>query len=346
MQKKKVLIAAGGTGGHIYPALALSKQLSLHSEFEVAFVGGNLAQNRYFDSSSLVHSISCGSFTSKNPFKLGLALGKIAKGLWQSHRLISTYRPDVAVGFGSYYTFPALLAALLNNVPVILHEANSVPGKVNRLLSRYVEVTGIHFPATAVQMKGKTALVGMPLRPGFKKGSVAVAEARAYFGLEDKPTLLIFGGSQGAEAINRTVMGLNLNFQFIHLTGPTKKVHYNGQKTCVKEFETRMDLAWAAADCAICRAGAGTISEAIEYEVPLLLIPFPRAADNHQELNADFMVDTVGGAEKLLERDLGLLPQKVEHWLSRLPELRQNIARYKQHKHETDLFSLIQEVIQ
>lgn len=366
-QKKKVLIAAGGTGGHIFPALALARQLSANANIEVVFAGGNLERNRYFDKSAYqFHSTACGAFSSKNPLKLMRSVGKIGQGLWQSHRAIAKIRPDLAVGFGSYYTFPALVAALLHRVPVVLHEANSIPGKVNRLLSRYALVTGIHFPDTAAFMPGKTAVVGMPLRPGFRKGSVTVEEARNYFGLApDKLTLLVFGGSQGAQAINNCVIkalcsSLNslMGLQVIHVTGhpeATSAIRYRYRewniRACVKDFETRMDLAWPAADFAISRAGAGTISEAIEYEVPVILVPFPRAADNHQELNADFMVKTVGGAEKLLERDLNerLLLHTIEDWTNngaaKVQAMRHRIAAYKIEKELKDLAGLIQEIL-
>lgn len=365
-QKKKVLIAAGGTGGHIFPALALARQLSANPNIEVVFTGGNLERNRYFDKSAFpFHSTSCGAFSSTNPLKLLRSFGKIGRGLWQSHRAISRIRPDLAVGFGSYYTFPALLAALLHRVPVVLHEANSIPGKVNRLLSRYALVTGIHFPDTASLIPGKTAVVGMPLRPGFKKGSVTVEEARRYFSLaQDKLTLLVFGGSQGAQAINDCVIkalcssihpSAGENLQVIHVTGDleaTSAIRYRYREwninACVKDFESRMDLAWQAADFAVARAGAGTISEAIEYEVPAILVPFPRAADNHQELNADFMVKTVGGAEKLIERDLDeqLLMRTIASWMGgKAQEMRQRIALYKKEKELKDLAGLIQEIL-
>lgn len=368
-QKKKVLIAAGGTGGHIFPALALARQLSANPNIEVVFAGGNLERNRYFDKGAYpFHSTTCGAFSSKNPLKVIRSLGKIGRGLWQSHRAIAKFRPDLAVGFGSYYTFPALLAALFHRVPVVLHEANSIPGKVNRLLSRYALVTGIHFPDTALHMLGKTTVVGMPLRPGFKKDSVSVEEARNYFGLDSsKLTLLVFGGSQGAQAINNCVIktlcscinpSVGENLQVIHVTGDpeaTSAIRYRYREwnisACVKDFESRMDLAWQAADFAIARAGAGTLSEAIEYEVPAILVPFPRAADNHQELNADFMVKTVGGAEKLLERDLDeqRLMHTIASWLAdgaaKAQEMKKRIATYKKEKELQDLAGLIQEIL-
>lgn len=368
-KKKKVLIAAGGTGGHIFPALALARQLSANPNIEVVFAGGNLDRNRYFDKSAYqFQSTACGAFSSRNPLKVIRSVGKIGRGLWQSHRAIAKFRPDLAVGFGSYYTFPALIAALLHRIPVVLHEANSIPGKVNRLLSRYALVTGIHFPDTALHMPGKTAVVGMPLRPGFKKNSVSVEEARNYFDLDPvKPTLLVFGGSQGAQAINNCVIkalcssinpSVGENLQVIHVTGhpeATSAIRYRyrewNRRACVKDFESRMDLAWQAADFVISRAGAGTISEAIEYEVPAILVPFPRAADNHQELNADFMVKTVGGAEKLLERDMDeqRLMRMIASWLddgaAKVKEMHRRIAAYKKEKELKDLAGLIQDIL-
>ena len=169
-------------------------------------------------------------------------------------------------------------------------------------------------------LTGKTYEVGLPLRPGYHKGACLPAQARAYFDLDASLfTILVFGGSQGAvnlnNLVNKAFTGhLTANkdkWQIIHLAGDATlaqllRVEYQkaGIKACVKPFETRMDLAWQAADISIARAGAGTIAEEMEFEVPGILVPYPYATDNHQDKNADFLVNTVGGAVKFGEAEL------------------------------------------
>jgi len=203
--KKRVLISVGGTGGHVFPAVALAGELmEKDQDIELLFVGGKLTTNRFFQGQPyLWKEVACGSFLKKNPFSILKTLTNIVKGIWQSHRIIRKFRPDLVVGFGSYHTFPTLIAARISKKQVLLHEANSIPGKVNRLLSRHVDVIGINFPETASYLYGTTVEVGMPLRPELKKASTNKLEALKYYHLDaDKMTVLVFGGSQGSRAIN------------------------------------------------------------------------------------------------------------------------------------------------
>lgn len=326
--KKKIIITAGGTGGHVFPAIALGKQLSLNHQVELLYVGGNLGINPYFEKDTFAHqSISSATIKKKTPWSLIKSGSKIAWGIRQSIKILKDFKPDLIVGFGSYYTLPVLAAAKFKKVPFILHEANSVPGKVNRLLSKYARAVGIHFPSTATQLQGKCYEVGLPLRPGYRKGACSKKQALQYFELEEsRLTMLVFGGSQGAVHLNHLVChamtnhssSLHSNLQIIHIVGDSSlnsliRAAYNkaGIKACVKPFENRMDLAWMAADFSIARAGAGTIAEQMEFEVPGILIPFPYATDNHQDTNADFLVKDVGGAIKYRERDL--TPEILAH---------------------------------
>lgn len=357
--KKKLVMAVGGTGGHIYPAIALADQLKLENpHLDILFIGGKLEQNRYFEQGKYPYkSTHCGSL-SRNPVKLIQAGFNILKGAWDSRKILREFKPDLMVGFGSYHSFPALAAASQSNVPFILHESNSIPGKVNRLLSSYADVTGILFPSAASKLKGKTELVHMPLRAGYRKGSASEEEALRYFNLTSgKPTLLIFGGSQGAQALNQLAAeGLEGDFQVIHIAG--NKVHLEiikqayikkGIQACVKEFESRMDLAWQAANIALCRAGAGTIAEAIEFEVPCLLVPYPHAADDHQRGNADFFCETIKGGISHSEKDLTpfILNQRIHILYDQLySELKSSLKKYKQNQSRKSFSHLIAEHLQ
>ncbi|MBA3815099.1 MAG: undecaprenyldiphospho-muramoylpentapeptide beta-N-acetylglucosaminyltransferase [Parachlamydiaceae bacterium] len=364
---KKILIATGGTGGHIYPAIALAQQIGREiPNSQVMFVGGGLEENRYFDRNAFVsRSIDCGAFVNKSPLAIIRSLSNISKGLYQSLKLIREFRPDVAVGFGSFYSFPPLVAAKLMSVPLVLHEANSIPGKVNRLLSKYATISTVHFPQTLPLLKGNTLEVGMPLRHEFTHSTYSKVEAKQYFGLDpDLPIVLIFGGSQGAQAINSLALqaieyaqtGHKSALQVIHLTGTSSSADklrsaYAQQQipAAVKSFEVQMAMAWRAADVVISRAGAGTIAEQLEFEVPAILIPFAAAADNHQEHNANFMVDNVGGAKKVLESELNanLLGTHIAELLqvNTGTTMRHAMREYKQKSRSCDLCAVIKKII-
>lgn len=318
MNKSKILIAAGGTGGHLFPAQGLAQQLINHPDRHIfLFVAGGLSTNRYFDSARFPYKeISTAPLISRNPFKLLKGMFKTIGGIKQSVKIIKDFKPDVVVGFGSFYTVPILLAARMCKIPIVLHEANSVPGKANQWLAPLADAVGIHFPSTAAFFKQPTFEVGLPLREGYKLG-ICKTEGYRYFNLDEElTTVLIFGGSQGAKAINELVKkviqkDLKKPFQVIHLTGDDSSAQEmfevyakNGIRAAVKKFEKEMHHAWAIADCFISRSGASTIAEAMEFEVPGILIPYPYATDQHQERNAEFFVDVVGGGAKCLEEHL------------------------------------------
>lgn len=361
---KRILIATGGTGGHIYPAMALAQQFeSRQMGAKILFVGGGLDCNRYFDRNAFEYrTIDCGAFTSKSPIVLARTCLNISKGVWQSRKIIQEFKPDVAVGFGSYYSFPSLIAAKWQSVPVILHEANSIPGKVNQLLAPFAHATGVHFPKTRDMLKGIIHEVGMPLRKGFEKDCVDSRQARNYFGLGEnaEKILLIFGGSQGAHVINKYIFSAieimknfsETAFHVIHVAGEQQHVEslkkgYRklGVQACVKPFEDHMEYAWQAADFVISRAGASSIAEQLEFEVPGILIPFARAADNHQNHNADFLV-MVGGAKKVLEKDLNAekLAGIIAGALADLKSMKSAMSEYKNKMRTKDLYWLVNSI--
>lgn len=313
---KRILIAAGGSGGHLYPAMGTAvKLLESQPELEVLFAAGGLASNPFFDREAFAwQSISAAPLVKLAPWKFINNCRIIAKGILQSRKLLSSFKPDLVIGFGSYHTFPVLSAARLQKYPIVLHEQNSKPGKVIRLFSKYALMTGIYFPSASRSLKGKSMLLNMPLRDGFSRKTCCKEEACSYFGINSKKlTLLVFGGSQGAQYINQEVTKLLIkvgssNIQVLHLAGNDSEARMvtdlyakSDLKAVVKPLEKRMDYAWRAADLAIVRAGAGTIAEQIEFEVPAIFIPYPHAADGHQECNADFVVENVGGGWKWCE---------------------------------------------
>lgn len=333
MKAKKVLITAGGTGGHLYPAQALAEKLLKDpSAAEVLFVAGGLGKSRYFDGSRFsFQEVACSPLLSRNPLRCAKGVKNLVKGVGESVKILKEYQADVVVGFGSYYTIPILIAARWLRIPIILHEANSIPGRANRWLSRLADQVGVHFPHTSSFFKGKAVEVGLPLREGYQVEAVCRKEAHAYYGLTaEKKTLLVCGGSQGARAINllleKSLSVLKrLDLQVIHFTGDPKKadelaaLYAAHQITAnVKPFESNMQFAWRAADFFIGRSGASTVAESIEFEVPGILIPYPFATDNHQEKNADFLVEVVKGGVKRIEGSL--TPELLEETIMNLFE--------------------------
>ena len=361
MVSKKVVISTGGTGGHVFPAHALAHQLC-RSDVEVLFVGGGLLNNQFLEGSNVPYkNISAGTFRG-GIFRMFQTCGKILKGVKESCDIIKYFSPDAVVGFGSYYTLPVILASKIRRVPLVLHEGNSIPGKVTRYFSRFACFTGVHLPITTSYLKNSVE-VGMPLRHGYERALTSRDGAFKYFELDPEVfTFLVFGGSQGALRLNSLFSGAVLEvldnfkkFQIIHFTGSVGVAEetinfYNslGIRSCVKAFEDRMDLAWACGDMVVSRAGALSIAEQLEFEVPGILVPYPYATDRHQEYNADFMVD-VGGAVKLLEEDCrghGLERAIVDLLKgNKLKNMKDKMIKYKKKLCRRDLCSIVREII-
>lgn len=354
MANKRILITAGGTGGHLYPAQALAQQLMTSEEaFDVLFVAAGLKTNRYFDRTRFAFQEIVSS-----PLKSFKGVWHLWKAFRQSLTILRNYQPDVVVGFGSYYTVPILLAAKRLKIPIVLHEANSIPGRANKWLAPLATVIGVHFPSSAVHFKGKTVEVGLPLREGYQLELVKKEEALAYYGLsQDRQILLIFGGSQGAKTINQIIreclpLFQRLSLQIIHLTGNQEQAedlnHLYATHQIpaqVKPFENQMQMAWRATGAFIGRSGASTVAESIEFEVPGIVIPYAYATDQHQEKNADFLVKTVGSAQKLLEPTLTLsqLEEAIEllYQDQQLLSFKKALKDYKQRPHQMTLYQLV-----
>lgn len=341
--KLKVLLAVGGTGGHLFPAQALARDLQEKGVSEILFAGHALSTNRYFHRALFPFEDVRSSPLSKGP----RALIEISRGLLESKRLLKRFKPDLVVGFGSYHSFPLLLAAKIAGIPCILFMPDAFPGRVNRLFSKSALFTGILFPETGQHLKGKTRVVELPI--WCKKEGITAEEARAHYGLDPHLlTLLVFGGSQGAEAINRAVCNLELNaaFQVIHFAGQRAEelsAYYakRGIKAHVAAFEQKMERAYRAADLAICRSGAATLGELIAFELPSLLIPWPGAKDGHQKINASVFSKRTGGGTWLDEKELSsetLSRQIVE---LNLEQMKQNLRLYKLDAQRENLSELI-----
>lgn len=313
----KFVIATGGTGGHIFPAQALAQDLRQKDpSIELLFMGKGLKTNPFFKSYAQdCIDIASASISLKHPWKNISSFFKLLKGLSASLRILKQYNPDRVIAFGSFYVFPILLASRILRIPIILHEQNALPGQVNKLFSRKAFLTATVFPASRRYLKGKVELVKMPLKLTYQKQQLSLPATLFNSNL---PTILVFGGSQGALSINRVfthslkrIKNTIGSFQVIHLFGlydhleTLKSIYVKaGIDVYLSPFEENMLPLWEKADLVIARAGAMTISEMIYKNVPGILIPYPYAKDNHQNYNADFMVEEVKGGVKLLESEL------------------------------------------
>ena len=356
LKTKKVLLATGGTGGHLFPAEGLAEQLcreassSQECEFDILFAGMGLDSNRFFSHSLFKKvAISSATFSFRNPIRFFVGLKRIIIGFLQSCKLLRSFNPDAVIGFGSYHVFPILLAAKVLRFPIILHEANSTPGRVNRFFADSAAFTGVYFPGAASLLKGRVLETDMPLRKGYCLTLGCKEKARELLSLKsDCFTLLVFGGSQGAQTINQVVEKLidtylkGKEIQVIHFTGNedvTEKLvkiyKENGICAYVKTFDLRMDVAMQAADLLVSRAGASSIAEQVEMELPGILIPYPYAKDQHQEKNAEFMSGKVSGAVKIKEESFNCerLINELDSFLGnkqeKLNRMQQAIKEYK-----------------
>lgn len=293
----KVLIATGGTGGHLFPAQQLSQLLA---DCEVIFAGHKLESTPFFDRKVPFHEIASTSSKKKWPLLL--------KGLWQSLKLILSFKPDVVVGFGSFHSFPVLLAACILLKKIILFEANCSLGKVNRFFAPFAKSVALQFP-----LKLKKA-VYVPLLPWTRKQNRTTEYARD----PERWTILVFGGSQGATFINQIFPAaaqlLKFPFRVIHLTGKEDPEVRYSVPAIVKPFESEMAAAYEVADLVVCRCGAGTTAELIRFQKPAVLIPYPYAHD-HQRKNGEFIKE---GARMLLQKEA--TPERLAAEIEKLKE--------------------------
>ena len=325
----KVLIAAGASAGHLYPALAFAEDLLRRRPLsEVAFVSSVR--------SGLEETIRGGGYRlfliSIRPLipclaKLLPSLYCLVKSFLESFFIIESFRPDVVVGFGSYISFPVLLEAALFKKATLIHEQNASLGLANKILSLLVDKVVLSFKRTSASNKSedyglapssqshKYVLTGYPLRPTFRP--VGLDKARGFFSLDEKFTILVAGGSQGAHKINTEfskavrLLEKRGDFQFIHISGKSdysylkKSYACITMKHCLFDFLIPMHLAYSLADLVICRAGAGTIFELASFHKAAILIPYPYAA-GHQLENA-MALEKENAALVIQEKELGPL---------------------------------------
>ena len=317
-----VAIACGGTGGHLFPGLAVAEALARGGCAISLIVSPKEVDQHAVQSAFGMETVTLPA--------VGLVNGRIGafmRGFWQSYRAASRIfkaRPARAVlAMGGFTSAPPILAGRKTGAATFLHESNSIPGRANRWLAPFVDSAFIGFPAATRRLRCQTVRVtGTPVRPQFRP--MAAAACRVALGLDaNRPVLLVMGGSQGARAVNHLVarslplLSARLpELQFVHLTGANESEKVRdayrglGLKATVRPFLTEMELALGAATAAISRAGASSLAELAAMRVPAILVPYPSAADNHQFYNAWAFVES--GAARMLEQEKATPEMLVE----------------------------------
>lgn len=310
----RVLIAAGGTGGHIYPGIAVAREiLRRDSSAVVRFVGtARGLESRLVPKSGFELSI-IESAGLKNVGVGGTLRGLVLlpKSFFAARRVIRDFRPDIVVGAGGYVTGAVLLTAALMKLPTLVMDSNALPGWTNRVLARFVDKAAVSFAEALPYFRGKGVLTGNPVRQEF-------------FEIPPKPrgqstfSVLVFGGSQGARAINEAMLQAlphladqKHRLHMVHQTGEAEhdkvKRGYESESWSknseVRRYIDDMMTEFAKADLVVCRAGATTTAELVAAGKAAIMIPFPLAADDHQRKNAEAL-QTAGAARMILQKDL------------------------------------------
>lgn len=299
--KRRVVIAGGGTGGHFYPALALSQALRARGHEVTALVRREDPACRLLDREGLpyVEIDLIGLPRALSPRLLTFAW-KLAASLPALRHVLKDFAPDAVVAMGGYLGFPLVLAAALRGIPRYVHESNVLLGLANRASAALGATILLGWP---LPEKPGSELTGTPVRPALLVRKAAEECRRALALDPDKRTLLVFGGSQGARAINEAVpealRSLSReevkSLQVLHLAGRGRsgalQAAYDqiGIRACARDYLDDMELGYGAADLVVCRAGASTLNELVAQEKPAVLVPYPHAAADHQMANARFL---------------------------------------------------------
>jgi UDP-N-acetylglucosamine--N-acetylmuramyl-(pentapeptide) pyrophosphoryl-undecaprenol N-acetylglucosamine transferase len=317
----KVLIAGGGTGGHVFPGIALADRLRDTHDAVVSFAGSpDGPEARLVPAAGYAfHPVDAAPLYREFSRRAVRAPFVALRSVRATRPLVEEV--DVVVGVGGYVSVPPGLAARRAKVPLVIHEQNAIPSLANRLLARRATAVALTFEDARDRISGHAAVTvsGNPVRAPILAVPVdrarLAAEARATFDLEEgRTTVVVFGGSQGALHLDETIAGAlpaladRADLQLLVLTGPDHKDSVQPPagvplRVCVLPFLDRMELAYALADLAVTRAGATSIAEMTVCGLPMILVPYPHATENHQEANAREL-ERAGAADVELDRDL------------------------------------------
>src|SRR5580700_11415403 len=301
----RAILAGGGTGGHVIPALAIANELKKSYGAEVLFIGtARGIENRLVPAAGYpLQLVRVGALKNVSLITRAKTAFDLPRAVWDAGRMLNEFAPDVVIGVGGYASGPAMLAAVVKHIPTLAFEPNVVPGFANRVIARFVSAAAVHFQETAKYFR-HAEVTGVPVRQAFFE--IAVSESNKRRG--ETPTLLVFGGSQGAHAINEAMIRclpvLQRQATGMHIIHQTGERDYNDalaayaclcESAEVFKFIEDMPAAFARADLVVCRSGASTVAEITAAGKPTIFVPFPRAADDHQRVNAEALA-RVGAA--------------------------------------------------
>ena len=338
----RILIAGGGTGGHIIPALAVARELRSRYNAEILFVGtargmeSRLVPQAGFPLGLIqIGPLNQVSLATKLKTLIGLPLSLVA-----CNKIIRNFRAQAVFGVGGYASGPAMGAAILTGIPTMAFEPNAVPGMANRIAGKWVKAAAVNFPPAAKWFRNPE-VTGIPVRPEFFAIEPPPADA--------PPHLLVFGGSQGARAINQAMIeslaGLRAKIPGIHIIHQTGQRDYDrvlaayqasGISGEVHKFIDDMPETFGRADLLVCRSGASTVGEITAAGRPAIFVPFPAAADDHQNVNARAL-ERADAAVVVEESNLGpsYLVETIVALMSDAPRLRSMSAAAKSLAHPT-----------
>ncbi len=315
----KVIIAGGGTGGHLFPGVSLASYIrSKNPNSEILFIGTEkgLEAKVIPKLGYELKLISVRGFVGKSVSNKIKSLLGLLKSISECRKIIRAFSPNIVFGVGGYASLPMVFTASLNKIPTVILEQNTVPGLANKILGKFADAIAITYPETIDYFpKEKVYLTGTPIRSEILSGDKQ--KAFKIFGLEEgRLTLLIFGGSLGARKINKAMteglpylIPLKDKIQIIHQTGEadygwvSKEYQNLSFKATILPFIYDMAEAYEVADLIVCRAGASTVAEITAMGKASILVPYPYAAYNHQEINARRLLSR-GACEMILDRDL------------------------------------------
>ncbi len=342
---KRIIIAGGGTGGHIFPAIAIANALKKKdSSIEILFVGakGRMEMEKIPQAGYKIEGLDIAGFNRSSLIKnIGLPF-KLIKSFFQVRRIFKRFKPDAAIGVGGYSSYPVLRTAQTKTIPTFIHESNSFAGKSNKMLGK--KATKIFTGTDGMENffpKEKIIVTGNPVRREIAESKITRSEGIKFFSLDEtKKTVLVVGGSLGAKSINEAIDKglddlLNTGLQIIWQTGKPYSVKAREraagrQGVWVNEFITKMEYAYAAADIVVARSGAMTVAELCVVKKPVVFVPYPFAAEDHQTVNAmqlvnknaALMVKDSEAMEKLISMTIELAKNEKKQ-----SELKNNISK-------------------
>ncbi|MFT7900903.1 undecaprenyldiphospho-muramoylpentapeptide beta-N-acetylglucosaminyltransferase [Tenacibaculum ascidiaceicola] len=324
-QSINVIISGGGTGGHIYPAIAIANEIKVrYPEANILFVGAKdkMEMEKVPQAGYEIKGLWISGIQRKLTLKNLIFPFKLVSSLWKAYRIIRKFKPDVAVGTGGFASGPTLMVANRKGIPTLIQEQNSYPGITNRLLGKKAQKICVAYDnLERFFSEDKIIKTGNPVRQDLLFIHTKIEEGKEFFELDtSKKTILILGGSLGARKINQLVEA-NLDFfkkQGVQLIWQCGKLYYEEYKKYdelenvqVHQFLNRMDLAYAAADFIVSRAGASSVSELCIVGKPTIFIPSPNVAEDHQTKNAKSIAGK-HGALVVKESELDTFPVVLE----------------------------------